>query len=149
MIASVPATAIYSQPILNALHNLLSTSIVNIIDPPTGSMMQQSLITIHGQQLITWTFGNLSSSLADDAFVSIVSPVLATNVAKSLLMVMAELGTGISVTYRNPLQCDRDYYLELAKDAFQSVGGWFGFTTQLKHLQTPLVPTSSPTPNGV
>ncbi|CAM6001112.1 unnamed protein product [Sphagnum balticum] len=106
MIAGVPPTIIYAQPILSALHNLLSTSIVNIIDPPTGSMMQQSLISIAGEQLITWTFGNLSSSLANDTYASSMSPAFAYNVSKSLLMIMTELGTVISVAYRNPLQCE-------------------------------------------
>ena len=77
MIATVPPTTIYAQPILGALHSLLSTSIAKIIDPPTGSMMQQSLTAIAGEQLMTWTFGNLSASLANDAYVSMVSPALA------------------------------------------------------------------------
>lgn len=85
--------------------------------------MQQTLIPIVGEQAITWTFGNVSSALSNDVYVSDVSPALAANVSKTLLTVMAELGTAISVTYRNPLQCDRDYYLLQAKNAFQSVGG--------------------------
>jgi hypothetical protein len=137
MIASLPTTTVYAQSILGALHNLLSSSIAKIIDPTTGAMPAQSLISISGIQVASKVYNGVTTAINSRKFAGSCSPAVALKLATSELQVQGDLATIESIACRQPLACDQATFLQEAKIAYESIGGEWGGAGAINALYLP------------